>query len=284
LLFSAANDTLTILAKDILGARLGVTAVLHTWTREMLYHPHVHCIVTAGGLSLCGTRWVERTKFLFPAARMKALFRARILAGLQKMRDAGELTLVEEADGPNEQAWTRLIRRLPPKKKWVVYVEAPFGRSTHLLKYLGRYTHRIAISDQRMVSFDERGICFRTRDGKTITLEPMTFIGRFLQHVLPRGLHRIRHFGLYASANSKVRLPRARELLGEGDRGPDFEDPPEPRDESWLELLARLIQGDPLICPHCGVGRLLLSRLLPPLKRSEQRRAPSTPPCPLRPP
>lgn len=257
LLFAAVNETLATLAEDVLGVRLGVTAVLHTWTRDLRFHPHVHCVVTAGGLSLDDTQWVERTEFLFPSARMKALFRARLLAGLQRARDAGELTLPEDGAQPDERAWKRLMRRLPPKKKWVVHVEAPFGRSTHVLRYLGRYTHRIAISDQRLVSFDARGVCFRTRKGQTATLDPLAFIGRFLQHVLPRRFHKIRHYGLYASANAKTRLPQARRLLGSGDSGLIDDDTADQEPQTWLELLARLIQGNPLICPSCGVGTLV---------------------------
>ena len=254
LLFTAAKETLAELARDILGAKLGVTAVLHTWTRELNFHPHIHCVVTAGGLSLDGTRWVERTEFLFPSARMKALFRARILAGLQRMRDAGELTLPDEDNTPDPRAWARFMRRLPPKQKWVVYVEAPFGRSTHVIKYLGRYTHRIGISDQRLISVDGTGVCFRTRKGAVTTLAPFVFIKRFLQHVLPKSFHKIRHFGLYSSVHSKLGLPRARELLQGAD---PVHHPPEPEPGAeetldWLETLALLIQEEAPICPQCG--------------------------------
>lgn len=258
LLFEAASATLELLAREMLGAKLGVTAVLHTWTRELLFHPHVHCIVTAGGLSLDGSRWVERTRFLFPQARMKAVFRGHILAGLERRRNEPRLAL-------DEPAWSALLQRLPRKRKWVVYTEPPFGRSTHVLRYLGRYTHRVAISDTRLVSIDERGVTFRTRGDAKTTLAPEEFLGRFLLHVLPRGFHKIRHFGLYGGQAVNGRLALARRLLGEGDRaGPLDDDPPDPEDlETWSVLVERLTGEDPLLCPICRRGRLISTAILP---------------------
>ena len=249
-LFAAVNDALTTLAHDVLGAQLGVTAVLHTWTRKLLFHPHVHCIVTAGGLSTDGQRWVERTRYLFPVRRMKALFRARFLAQLARRRDAGRLPCSDEE-------WSRLLRDLPGKRSWVIFVEPPFGRSTHVLRYLGRYTHRVAISDQRLVAVDHDHVTFRTYDDETLTLSPEEFIRRFLLHVLPRGFRKIRHFGMYSPAGVRSRLPRARDLLGDGDRPDDPTEPSAAPHESWAEVMARLVGADPLLCPRCRSARLV---------------------------
>jgi hypothetical protein len=256
LLFAASTETLRLLARDSLGAELGVTAVLHTWTRELLFHPHLHCVVTAGGLSLDGKRWVERMRFLFPADRMKAVFRGQVLAGLERLHAERRLAL-------EEHAWRALLRSLPKRRKWVVYVEPPFGRSTHVLRYLGRYTHRVAISDSRLVSIDPRGVTFRTRDDEHTTLAPEEFLRRFLLHVLPHGFHKIRHFGLYAGNAVHGRLAAARSLLGEGDRDSaplEAAADPEPLDD-WAALVQQLTGEDPLVCPFCGQGRLVAHRL-----------------------
>lgn len=258
LLFEAAHATLSELAEAVWGARLGITAVLHTWTRELHYHPHIHCVVTGGGLTLDGTRWVEHTRYLFPGRRMKALFRARLLAGLARLRAAGELLLPEETkDRRDDRDWKALLNSLPDKKQWVVYVKAPFGRSTHVLRYLGRYTHRVALSDQRLVAFDDHRVTFRTHGDDTITLPPDEFIRRFLLHVLPRRFHKIRHFGLYAPAAANGSLTKARDLLGHGDRDEALV-PALASDarETWDALLLRLTGKDPLLCPKCQSARM----------------------------
>ncbi|MCP4659507.1 MAG: IS91 family transposase [bacterium] len=262
-LFEAASKTLRLLAEDVLGARLGVTIVLHTWTRALAFHPHVHCVVTAGGLTLDSERWVVRTGFLFPVARMKAVFRGRVLAALARLREHGKLTLPQDSDVPDERAWDALIRSLPRKKRWVVFIEPPFGRSLYVLKYLGRYTHRVAISNARLVKIDDRGVTFRTRGSERRTLPPLEFIRRFLMHVLPSRFNKIRHFGLYAAAAVRRQLPVARELLGAGDHEqPEPEpadDPPSSLPDDWVSLLTLLLGEDPLQCPRCGVGYLQLT-------------------------
>ena len=258
LLFEAASHTLALLARETLGAQLGVTAVLHTWTRELLFHPHVHCVVTAGGLSKDGERWVDRSRFLFPVARMKAVFRGRVLAGLERLRAESRIAL-------DDAAWAALLLRLPKMRKWVVYIEAPFGRSTHVIRYLGRYTHRVAISDTRLLAYDARGVTFRTRGEDRTTLAPEEFLRRFLLHVLPHGFHKIRHFGLYGGQAVNGRLAAARKLLGDGDRDAapkDDEEPQDPEDlDGWVALVKRLTGEDPLVCPVCGRGRLAVRAL-----------------------
>ena len=246
LLMNAVRETLTVLPREHLGLQLGVTAVLHTWTRELLFHPHVHCVVTAGGLTLDGARWVDRKGFLLPVALLKAFFRGRVLHHLDHFRAQG-------TTGLDHDQWQKLIRSLPRTKKWCIHIEQPFGRSTHVLEYLGRYTHRIAISDFRLVDVQDDAVRFRTHGDDSISLPPLVFIKRFLQHVLPRGHHKIRHFGLYAAANVRGRLTVAHALLGDGDRDTPEEQP----DEIAVELLLRLTGEDLLICPVCGDGRMV---------------------------
>ena len=249
LLLTAVRETLTVLPREHLGLQLGVTAVLHTWTRELLFHPHVHCVVTAGGLTLDGVQWVDRKGFLLPVELMKAYFRGRVLHHLGRLREQGTTKL-------DDAAWRRLLRSLPKPKKWCLYIQQPFGRSAHVLEYLGRYTHRIAISDFRLVEVQDDAICFRTRGDDTVTLAPLVFMNRYLHHVLPSGLHKIRHFGLYAAVHVRRRLPIAHVLLGEGDRTREEESPPEPGEEIAAELLLRLTGKDPLDCPKCRDGRM----------------------------
>ena len=249
LLMTAVRETLTVLPREHLGLHLGVTAVLHTWTRELLFHPHVHCVVTAGGLTLDGERWVERSGFLLPVALMKAYFRGRVLHHLGRLQESRALHL-------SKAAWRMLLGSLPKAKKWCIHIEPPFGRSSHVLEYLGRYTHRIAISDFRLVDVREDAVCFRTRGDSTLTLPPLLFMERFLQHVLPRGLHKIRHFGLYAAVNVRGRLRKAHTVLREGDRTAPDEPKPPPVDEIAVEALLRLTGKDLLGCPRCHKGRL----------------------------
>ncbi len=266
LLFDASADTLTTLAEEVLDARLGVTAVLHTWRRDLGYHPHLHCIVTGGGLSIDASHWVDRQGFLFPVRRMKALFRARVLVHLHKLRKRGALPM-------DEREWRSLLHSLPSKRKWVVYIEQPFGRSTHVLRYLGRYTHRVAISDARIVATENNLVHFITKDGKVAQLPFDQFVGRFLRHILPAGFRKIRHFGLYAPGNSRQRLDRARQLIGRG----DIDEPvaeAQPEHETWDALLERLTGDDKLRCPQCGAKGLLCYVLQPVPSTDPPRRPP----------
>ncbi len=249
LLMTSARETLTVLPREHLGLQFGVTAVLHTWTREMLFHPHLHCVVSAGGLTLDDRRWVDRKDFLLPVALMKAYFRGRILHHLEHLRGQGEFEF-------GEASWKKLLGSLPKPKKWCIHIEQPFGRSAHVLEYLGRYTHRIAVSDFRLVDVKDDSIRFRTHGDDTITLAPLVFIDRYMQHVLPRGLHTIRHFGLYAAVNVRGLLPVAQALLGDGDRSQQEEPQPDPIEETAVELLLRLTGQDLLRCPKCHKGRM----------------------------
>ncbi|MBS3651919.1 IS91 family transposase [Pseudaminobacter sp. 19-2017] len=224
LLFKAASETMLTIAADPkhLGARIGITAVLHTWGSALTHHPHVHMIVPGGGIALDGKCWVSsRLAFLLPVRVLGKLFRRLFLTRLVALHDAGRLTFFGSAAHlAKRQAF---LRHLAPvrKKRWVVYAKPPFAGPEAVLAYLSRYTHRVAISNRRLIAFDASGVTFRyknyRRDGadrqQVMTLATDEFIRRFLLHVLPRGFHRIRHYGLLASGSRKMSLAHARELL-----------------------------------------------------------------------
>jgi hypothetical protein len=266
LLFAAASRTLLELGRDPrrLGARLGVTAVLHTWTRTLSFHPHVHCIVTGGGLAPEGTGWVAapgRGRYLFPVAVMARLFRGKLLAALTRARQRGQLRFAGPcAHLADPVAFARLQDDLY-RKPWVVYCKPPFGGAPQVFKYLGRYTHRVGISNQRLIALDDRGITFATNNGERITLPADEFIRRFLLHVLPAGFVKIRHYGLLAPAHVSGRLAQARHLLTPTS-APDS--PPasaartdDPAPPTWRRLFRDLTGIDLTRCRACGRGTLI---------------------------
>jgi len=224
LLVRTAAETLLTIAADPrhLGARIGATAVLHSWGSAMTHHPHVHMIVPGGGISLDNTHWVScRPGFLLPVRVLSRLFRRLFLDGFADAHAAGRLAFFGDLDGLCDR--TDFDAHLAPlrKKNWFVYAKPPFAGPEAVLAYLARYTHRVAISNSRLLALDERGVIFRykdyRRDGRarhrTMTLASDEFIRRFLLHVLPKGFHRIRHYGLLASATCKTNIMRARELI-----------------------------------------------------------------------
>jgi hypothetical protein len=254
LLFRAASETMLTIAADPkhLGARIGITAVLHTWGSAMTHHPHVHMIVPGGGIALDGSRWISsRPAFLLPVRVLGKLFRRLFLTRLIALDDAGRLTFF----GSMAQLADRraFLRHLAPlrKKRWVVYAKPPFAGPEAVLAYLARYTHRVAISNRRLIALDERGVTFRykdyRRDGadrqQVMTLATDEFIRRFLLHVLPRGFHRIRHYGLLAGSTRKASLALARDLLAVA--------PPADNDTPEDPINTR----PP--CPCCG-GRMII--------------------------
>lgn len=268
LLFRAASETMMTIAADPkhLGARIGITAVLHTWGSAMTHHPHVHMIVPGGGISLDGRRWIpSRPAFLLPVRVLGALFRRLFLTRLFALHEAGKLAFFgDQADLADPR---RFLRHLAPlrKKRWVVYAKAPFAGPVAVLAYLSRYTHRVAISNQRLIAYDQAGVTFRykdyRRDGperqRVMTLAPHEFIRRFLLHVLPHGFHRIRHYGLLASSARKAEIARARELLAVAPPAAKPVEASEPPD--WRPP-----------CPCCG-GRM---RIIEMFERWMQPRAP----------
>lgn len=275
LLFQAASETMMTIAADPrhLGARIGITAVLHTWGSAMTYHPHVHMIVPGGGVSCDGTRWISsRLAFLLPVRVLGALFRRLFLARLMALHDAGKLgffgTMAPLADR------RAFLRHLSPvrNKRWVVYAKPPFAGPEAVLAYLSRYTHRVAISNSRLLAFDDTGVTFQYKDYRrsgaerqqVMTIAADEFIRRFLLHVLPRGFHRIRHYGLLAGSSRSASLARARTLLGVAPE-PDDADPEPPVDPCPP-------------CPCCGGTMVVIATF----GRWGQPRAPPAATSPIR--
>jgi hypothetical protein len=222
ILFRAAAEALRVVAADprYLGAALGVVAVLHTWGQSLLHHPHVHCVVPGGGPSLDGTRWVAcRPGFFLPVRVLSRVFRRLFLAELQAAFEAGALGFFGDLAGLAEPAaFTRRLRELR-RVEWVVYAKPPFGGPAQVLAYLGRYTHRVAIANSRLVGVTDHQVAFRWRDyrhhgkAKVMTLDADEFIRRFLLHTLPDGFHRIRHYGFFANGHRAEKLALCRRLL-----------------------------------------------------------------------
>jgi hypothetical protein len=229
LLFAAASKTLLVLGADLkrLGAQIGFTAILHTWGQNLLFHPHLHCVVTAGGLSDDGQRWIDaRQGYLFPVKVLGRLFRGKFLAGLQDFYQTGRLSLAgSTAPLADRQAFAALRDRLY-RQEWVVYAKPPFAGTEHVFRYLGRYSHRVAIANSRLLSLDNAIVAFRYKDyrqpgrWKVLHLTAEEFIRRFLLHVLPTRFVRIRHYGLLAGRHIHGRLQQARRLLEQAAPGP----------------------------------------------------------------
>lgn len=264
LLFEAGSKTLLELSADpkYLGGQLGITAVLHTWSRDLRLHPHLHCVVTGGGLSPDGSRWIGRKgDFLLPIRVVGAKFRGKFLAGLKALAASGQLTLPDALRVAGE--WGTLLDRLF-KKPWVVYIKRPFDGPRRVFEYLGQYTHRVGLSNRRLLGFDGEWVTLRTRGEKSVRLERSCFLLRFASHVLPKGFTRLRHYGLFAPGNVNTRLARARALLEDAQRSSHAE--PATR----LETAERPTGagespgvGDQTarLCPVCRYGRLTLTLL-----------------------
>jgi hypothetical protein len=243
-LFKAAARTLLDLGRERLDAELGASLVLHTWTRDLRFHPHVHAIVTGGGLSLDGSRWVSTRKdYFMPVKQLGAVFRAEFMKGLTQLWRKGALDGFEVPGG-----LPRLFADVA-KKSWIVYAKRPFGEARQVLRYLGRYTHRVGISNQRMVSMSDDGlVTFRTKNGKTVSLGAVDFLARFVAHVLPKQYVKIRHIGIMAASNVHTKLARARTLLA----GPNAAPPSAPADMDWIDAMLLVAGVDVLVCPVCG--------------------------------
>ncbi len=254
LLFKVSAQTMLTIAADPkhLGARIGVTSVLHSWGSALTHHPHVHMIVPGGGISLDGERWVAcRKGFFLPVRVLSRLFRRLFLEKLVAAHQAGCLSFfgnhIHLADAQSFAAYLAPLR----KAEWVVYAKRPFGGPEAVLAYLSRYTHRVAIANSRLIAFDEQDVTFKWKDYriegrdryKSMTLRTDEFIRRFLIHVLPKGFHRIRHYGLLAKGSCADNIARARELLAIA----------KPEDEPTA---AAADPGKPT-CPCCG-GRMLV--------------------------
>lgn len=261
LLFKASAETMLTIAADPkhLGARIGITAVLHTWGSAMTHHPHVHMIVPGGGISLDGSKWIScRKTFLLSFSVLSQLFKRLFLEKLIKAHDDRLLNFYGEhaglADRVTFDAFLKPLRKL----NWYVNIKDPFAGPEAVLAYLSRYTHRVAISNRRLVRVDADGVAFRYKDyraghrerWKTMTLTPHEFIRRFLSHILPKGFHRIRHYGLFANGNRATNIARARALLSV--HAPTNDEADNVEDASPDET--RILN---LPCPCCG-GRMII--------------------------
>jgi len=266
LLLKVAAETLITIAADPkhLGARIGLTAVLHTWGSPLTHHPHAHIIVPGGGLSPDGQHWIAcRPRFFLPVPVLSALFRRLFLARLTTVYQAGRLQFFADQAALAEPAVFKARLAAMRKAKWVVYAKPPFGGPGAVLAYLSRYTHRIAIANSRLVAFDGQRVTFKWKDYraktenryKLMTLDVDEFIRRFLIHVLPDGFHRIRHYGLLANANRTANIALARQLLGVPDPAPTTEETggaeAAQADEEWNT------------CPCCG-GRMVIVEIFEP--------------------
>src|SRR5262249_2485960 len=278
LLFDSASKTLQEIAADPkhLGARIGVLAVLHTWGQTLDLHPHLHCIVPGGGLSLDGQRWVSsRPDYFLPVQVLACLFRGKFLAGVKGACQAGQLKLPDSLQEPS--CFQALLDRLYGKT-WVVYSKPPFGSPQQVLAYLARYTHRVALCNHRLVCLEGDRVTFTYKDytqggrGKELTLPVAEFIRRFLLHVLPEGFVRIRYYGLLANRHREWNLKRCRELLAS--QAPVELPAVAPEGEGWQERLTRLTGRDPTLCPQCGQGHLHRVEDLAPAAPSSASRSP----------
>jgi putative transposase/transposase-like zinc-binding protein len=252
LLFKAVSETLLEFGQRRFGGTVGIIAVLHTWDQTLKDHFHLHCLVPAGALSFDHNRWLNaRQNFLFPVKALSQVFRGKFLSLLQKAADQGKIQEVNDASKASRQ------------KNWVVYAKKPFGSPQTVLDYLGRYTHRIALSNDRILAVQNGQVSFSYRDRrdkdrlKSMTLDAHEFIRRFLLHVLPEGFMRIRHFGFLANRSKKHLLPQCRKLL---DLDPALPQLPK---RSAQELLIELTGIDLSRCPSCNQGTMIIVAELP---------------------
>jgi hypothetical protein len=278
LLFKASAETTLTIAADPkhLGARIGFISVLHSWGSALVYHPHVHMIVPGGGFSPDGSKWIAcRSRYFLPFKVLSRLFRRLFLQMLATARERGQLQFFGDnaplADKAAFDVYLKPLRKI----EWVADVRKPFAGPKQVLRYLSRYTHRVAISNRRLISADENGVTFRYKDYrmegpdryKTMTLATDEFIRRFLLHVLPKRFHRIRHYGLLASGNRAANIAHARELLAAPPKQPELAKAEESDEQSVL----------PRPCPCCG-GRMIIIETF--ARGCEPKHRPTSAPAP----
>jgi hypothetical protein len=266
MLFCAASETLLTLARDPkhLGAKIGCLTLLHTWGQNLLAHPHLHCVIPGGGMSPDGERWVScRDGFFLPVRVLSRMFRGKFLAMLVQAFEQNELEFHGQlAELHHPKAWEGWLEPLR-NKEWLVYAKPPFGGPRQVLKYLARYTHRVAISNRRILSFDNDRVTFTWKDyasgnrRRIMTLHAHEFLRRFLLHVLPSGFTRIRYYGFLANRNRAENVLRARRLIEEhrADRNNAIETSSV---EPTPPLHSSTDSDDIELCPECKTGRLIL--------------------------
>ena len=282
ILFRATAETLRTIAADSrhLGAQIGFIAILHTWGQNLMHHPHLHCVVPGGGLSPDGQRWIAcRPGFFLPVRVLSRLFRRLFLELLRQAFERQELHFFNTlATLEDPGAFARYLVPVA-QAEWVVYAKPPFGGPEHVLEYLGRYTHRVAIANSRLVEFADGTVTFKWKDyrhesrNKVMALDTQEFIRRFLLHVLPSGFQRIRHYGLLANCHCQAKLERCRELL----QAPALEIPAIPEElTDYRDRYERLTGVSLRDCPHCEHGQMVCIETLLPAKLA--RAPPPTPP------
>jgi hypothetical protein len=263
LLFGAAAQSLLQFGRNRLGVQLGITAVLHTWSQTLVDHYHLHCIVTGGGLAQDGSKWVSANpNYLFPVRALSAVFRGKFLSALEELFAQNQLQFHGQLEASAQPAAFQGLLRQAAARKWVVYAKRPFAGPAQVLRYLARYTHRVALSPRRLLALDEarQTVSFAWKDyadgakGKIMTLPLREFVRRFCLHLLPERFVKIRHFGFLSNGQRQARLTQARALLGQPPAPPSA---PEPR---WRAA------SQP-VCPHCGSRRLVLIERIKPVFR-----------------
>jgi len=269
LLFRAVSETMIEVAEDPehLGARIGYLAILHTWGQRVDHHPHIHCVVPGGGISPDGLRWIaSRREFFLPVRVLSRLFRRKMLRYLREAAKTKVLRLHDTLTDP--KAWRQLLHQIG-QKEWVVYAKPPFGGPKQVLKYLARYTHRVAISNSRLVAMEGNRVSFRWKDyadgggEKTMTLEVVEFIRRFLMHVLPSGFVRIRYYGWLANRARCERLTLCRALIGQAEgKARNTCDPQETKSDTEVTAIDKFSR-----CPLCGQGRMVVVQIIDPRAR-----------------
>jgi predicted Zn-ribbon and HTH transcriptional regulator len=272
LLFRAGSETILDLGKDAkhIGGKVGFICVLHTWGQNLMDHPHLHCIVTGGGLSNDGTRWLEPKKttpkkdFFVHVNVISDLFKKKFLAYLKQAYQSGKLKFVGEIESlADSNKFQELINKLY-NKKWNSYCKKPFGGPEKVLTYLGRYSHRVAIANHRIVKLEDSKVTFKWRDyrdgnkNKLMTINAFEFIRRFLLHILPKGYFKIRYYGLLASRNHRTDLELCKRLLKVADKIAR-----QHQRLSWEDLMLELFDIDVRRCPVCGKGRLVPRQMIP---------------------
>jgi Putative transposase/Transposase zinc-binding domain len=271
ILFRATSETLRTIAADPkhLGAEIGFFAVLHTWGQNLMFHPHLHCVVSGGGLSPDGSRWIPcRKGFFLPVRVLSRLFRRLFLELLEKAFDDGQLKFFSSLQELQDRK--AFLRYLVPlrKNEWVVYAKKPFAGPQQVLDYVGRYTHRVAISNNRILNLEDGQVTFRYKDyrhgsqQKTMSLSADEFIRRFLLHVLPQGFHRIRYYGFLGNRYRKEKLERCRHLLGMVPLQPDS--PIEMAELDYRDRYQALTGSSLWECPVCHRGRMIVIGEIPP--------------------